>query len=327
MKKIIPIIFTLIALTAFAEETDYFPDGTINAFCEEWYGKHLSTMKEPSLFPIASDQSKEIYRFTLLRTWGRPISVRVDVNENVITIHTVKLTGSGGYEPGGIKFKESITLSPEASSKLIKKINSLKFFSMPLEDDTRGCDGSEWIFEGIKNGQYHVISRWCPDDYDTEKRNLVEFVAVCNCLLKYVKKNTDKKPERSSRSLKPNVTNVVRGASTTQTTTYTRSTNYVCKITQIDKDSDGTWDFSSQTVTVSSNIVFRLMINPYRRTLKIPPTPDMHIFMVQNKTNDSVEQIVIRSSDNTFSDVLNISTNGFYIPSSKEQLQNNLHNP
>ncbi|MDD5644630.1 MAG: hypothetical protein PHO00_04190 [bacterium] len=191
MKKIITTILTLVALTSFAETIDYFPDGTIDDFCEEWYGEHLLTMKEPSLFLSAKDQSKEIYRFTLLPTWGRPVSVRVEVNDTIITIHTVTLTGSGGYEPGDIEFKESIILTPQESSMLIEKINSLNLFSMPLEDDTRGLDGSEWIFEGVKNGKYHVISRWCPDEYDTEKRNLVEFVSTCNQLLEYVNKDSN----------------------------------------------------------------------------------------------------------------------------------------
>ena len=28
--------------------------------------------------------------------------------------------------------------------------------------DTAGCDGSQWIIEGIKKGKYHVVDRWSP---------------------------------------------------------------------------------------------------------------------------------------------------------------------
>ena len=195
MKKITTLILTLSAITTFAGQPDYFPDGTIDDFCEQWYGEHLSVMNEPSLYPSAEDSSNEIYRFTLLPTWGRSVSIRVEVKKSIITIHTVKLTGSGGYDPGEIKFRKTLTLNPNQSSELIGKLNSLNFFSMSLEDDTNGRDGSKWIFEGVKNGKYHVISRWCPDVYYTEKRNLVEFVSTCNLMLEYLKKDSNQSSE------------------------------------------------------------------------------------------------------------------------------------
>ena len=27
-----------------------------------------------------------------------------------------------------------------------------------------GTDGSQWIIEGVKKGQYHVVDRWMPKD-------------------------------------------------------------------------------------------------------------------------------------------------------------------
>jgi hypothetical protein len=36
-----------------------------------------------------------------------------------------------------------------------------------------------------------VITRWCPDAYDTKERGLLEFVSICNHLLEYVKKDSN----------------------------------------------------------------------------------------------------------------------------------------
>lgn len=196
----------LSSISVIAEKVDYFPDKIMREFYEEWFGQFLSAMEEPSLYPLAEDDSKEIYRFTLLETWGRPVSVRIEITNQLASVTTVKLTGSGGYEPGEIKFKETVLLNATQSTDLLKRINALNFTSIPTVDKTFGCDGARWIFEGVKNGKYHVINRWCPDAYDTEERGLVEFVSVCNHLLKYVKKD-------SNQMLQPTVKTPVESGS------------------------------------------------------------------------------------------------------------------
>jgi len=190
MKKSISIILTLIAITTLAGQPDYFPAGTIRDFTEEWYGKHLTAMEEPSLYPLAKDASKEIYRFTMLPSGERPISVRIELTNDIANVTSVKLTGFGAYEPGDIEFKETDVLDATKTADLIKKIYSLNFTSIPtLEEDwdrSMKLGGSRWIFEGVKDGKYHVIDRWSPE-YETDKRGLVQLVEVCNYLLRYIK--------------------------------------------------------------------------------------------------------------------------------------------
>src|SRR6266481_2721376 len=63
----------------------FFPKGALgqrgsqfdeDAFNREWYSKHLRSMAEPSL--SCGEPRGESYRFLWLRTWGRPIAVRVE---------------------------------------------------------------------------------------------------------------------------------------------------------------------------------------------------------------------------------------------------------
>ena len=34
------------------------------------------------------------------------------------------------------------------------------------QENIVNLDGAQWIVEGVKNGQYHVVDRWSPDAPD-----------------------------------------------------------------------------------------------------------------------------------------------------------------
>ena len=131
--------------------TDYFPSGMVDQWFENRVGKHLTAMEEPSLYPLAKDASKEIYRFTLLPSRARPpVSIRIELTNKIANISSVKLTGNGEYEEHvGIEFKETDVLDAKKTADLINKIYSLNFTSIPTLEDRNGrmgLDGSIWIF-------------------------------------------------------------------------------------------------------------------------------------------------------------------------------------
>jgi hypothetical protein len=35
---------------------------------------------------------------------------------------------------------------------------------MPSNDAVRGLDGDEWVIEGVSQGKYHFVERWCATD-------------------------------------------------------------------------------------------------------------------------------------------------------------------
>jgi len=75
-------------------------------------------------------------------------------------------------------------LSTEDSKTLERLIQKVSFFQLPTtDDDVSGHDGAEWIMEGVSQGKYHVVVRWCADSYDPEKRKLTAFLALCKFLL------------------------------------------------------------------------------------------------------------------------------------------------
>jgi hypothetical protein len=56
----------------------------------------------------------------------------------------------------------SVKSGPQA---FLTRVNELDFWEAPNPvNDQRGTDGSQWIIEGVKAGQYHVVDRWSPKD-------------------------------------------------------------------------------------------------------------------------------------------------------------------
>jgi hypothetical protein len=174
--------------SAFADDP-YFPIKTksggegVTAFESKWCGKSLKRMKEPRLPGFAKDVNADVYRIMILPTWGNPIVARVQRHRDLYSLSARRLDGQGGYDPGKLVESKNFELSVEDSKKLEQLIQSVSFFQLPTDDDVFGHDGDEWIMEGVSQGQYHVVARWCADSYDPEKRKLTAFLALCKFLL------------------------------------------------------------------------------------------------------------------------------------------------
>jgi hypothetical protein len=165
----------------FPVSTNGFPSNAVSPFCNGWYSAHLRRMQEPSLLQATNRTDIAAYRFTYLPTWGRPFAVRTVVTTNQVYLRTVRLTGDGGYDPGHIGHTTDCVLSnglPRGLSKLIEETIWNTSFQ-PVTD--RGCDGSEWILEGVRNGKYRLFTMWSPDAYSTNTQGK-QFVRLCSGL-------------------------------------------------------------------------------------------------------------------------------------------------
>jgi len=125
-----------------------------------WYSKHLRVMSEPSL--SCKSSAAETYRFLWLRTWGAPIAVRVERNGDVATLSAVTLDGAGGYEPGVVAKRVQRNITAEEWKVFVDRLNKIEFWKMPGHVREGGFDGAQWILEGRRGTQYHVVDRWSP---------------------------------------------------------------------------------------------------------------------------------------------------------------------
>jgi hypothetical protein len=121
-------------------------------------------MNEPSL-SCGPLEAADTYRLTWLRTFHHPIAVRVARRDRAFDLVGLELNGAGGYGPGTVMRRVQKTLSRGDWGSVEAAITQAAFWRMPTKpnDDARGADGSEWIFEGRRDSGYHIVVRWSPD--------------------------------------------------------------------------------------------------------------------------------------------------------------------
>lgn len=175
--------------------TQYFPSGvfdksvkSLNGFNYRWYSGTLSALQEPSLFALRDDKSTQVYRFLWLPSFHLPISVRLTVNTDgsgsIVTrsvdSHAGLLTKPAS-DTGKLIRDTTIVIDKAQTQAVLDKLQRAAFWSMPTEEEQQQpqasgpsaggrtfvrleADGSRWIVEGVRGGEYHVVDRWSPDD-------------------------------------------------------------------------------------------------------------------------------------------------------------------
>lgn len=147
-----------------------------------WYSTELYALGEKPLRGDTKNPDAQVYRLMVLPTWGNAIAVRIDRQGQRYGLAARRLDGEAGYGPGKLVEMKDIDLNADDSKTLETLIQDLDFFKLPTSDHVVGFDGDEWILEGVSQGQYHVIDRWCATS-NTRKRGLTAFIAFSKFLL------------------------------------------------------------------------------------------------------------------------------------------------
>lgn len=164
-----------------ADPVRYFPapphskNGRSDSFTEQWYSAQLKALGEPSLC-CRDIAARHVYRFTWLRTFHRPVAIRLEENlAGKWTIHTKITSGAGGYDPGKLIVDESRAVSSGEIAPLAKLFGSgSSFWALPSADeDGGGLDGSRWIVEVRHGSRYHFVDRWTPSNGEVHDLGLV----------------------------------------------------------------------------------------------------------------------------------------------------------
>ena len=139
----------------------------LDSFLNSWYSKQLFALKEPILFS-GQVADKLVYRMTVLRTFANPYTMRIENNNDTITLYWKECDGSGGYEPGNLIKDKKISLAIEDWTTIEKYIAEIDFWNLPTQDETVDSppDGTTGIIEGKKGSQYNMITNWNPEKVD-----------------------------------------------------------------------------------------------------------------------------------------------------------------
>ena len=149
---------------AATDDEYYWPDGTFSSgddkFQRAWYSSQLRAMGEPTLSCGASEQG-EIYRFLWLRTFHRPIAVRVTLAHGTGSLVAIELDGAGGYEPGRVLHRTERPLAPGEATLMSARLHDIGFWAMApsLPPGDIGLDGAQWIVEGRRGRAYQGASQ------------------------------------------------------------------------------------------------------------------------------------------------------------------------
>jgi hypothetical protein len=127
-------------------------------YMNTWFSKQLSALDEPKLY---KDYDFETYRFTWLRTFHNPISIRLEKKNNEYLLFVKRANGAGGYNPGQLVQNDTILITESQWDDVISKIYNLNFWKIPTVERSNlmVMDGAEWIFEARKNGKYNMVYR------------------------------------------------------------------------------------------------------------------------------------------------------------------------
>ena len=172
------------ALHMVANKSSYFPAGTfspdssdLDAFVQQWYGKHLFSMGEMPMYPTEPTVA-ETYRFTCLPTFDSPFALRLGQTVDGLVL-TARLTnGHGGYDPGDLIVDENIPITVRQFNRVRLALEKADYWSLQPVIDDRGLDGTHFIVEAVRESRYHVVDRWCPDN-GPYRVLCDEFVSLC----------------------------------------------------------------------------------------------------------------------------------------------------
>jgi hypothetical protein len=141
---------------------NYFPPQTFASragdFQVHWYSSELYALKEKPLWPPTSEDERT-YRITVLPAFSVPVSATLKVMDN----------GSGNVNLREtdrhrrlLAVDNAKAISAKQAADFTALLNRVQFWQLPTESPQRGFDGAEWILEGVQDGIYHVVVRWCP---------------------------------------------------------------------------------------------------------------------------------------------------------------------
>jgi|SRR5208283_604999 len=186
MKAILKVALFFVVSATVIESYSQTPSPTKNeevANFEKRYSTSVQQFKEIRLSEIATDSQAEVYRMMIFPVWGDPISIRVQKHNGIYALSARRLDAHGGFKVGKLVEQKDCDLTPTDSKVLDDLIEKANLFGMPSDDGVMGLDGDEWVMEGVSQGKYHFVERWCATDYGPEKRGLLNFDALCKFLV------------------------------------------------------------------------------------------------------------------------------------------------
>jgi hypothetical protein len=153
---------------------DFFPDGTFDSFeGEQWFGKYLSSMHEPSLDKLARrDASAEVYRVTYLPCYSPYLALKLEVHPDGSGLLELKkmeqieekIDDVPSYGPGRMVRNATFIISKKEVAQFKALLKATGFWHLTARRDSNSLGGDMFIYECARLGSYHVVEIPVPPD-------------------------------------------------------------------------------------------------------------------------------------------------------------------
>lgn len=141
----------------------------ITAFANESYSHRLVALREPALWDWADVHNlSEAYRFTYLPAFEQAITIRLWYDGHHPQASAKRSLGHIGWIPGPPGQETRWLLPHHQWDKLLDAIRTYRFWeSATWNTVPQGhivLDGASWVFEGWREGRYHVLTDDTPNE-------------------------------------------------------------------------------------------------------------------------------------------------------------------
>lgn len=115
-----------------------------------------------------------------------PVTVTLGKNNTAFWMRVKACKYEENYKPGAITIDTTFSMTQGNWNNFLELLTKVNFWSLHAETNDSGLDGSEWILEGTKEGQYYFVTRWSPDE-----SRYPDFRACCDYLRSLARKSVD----------------------------------------------------------------------------------------------------------------------------------------
>ena len=167
---------------------NYFPPQTFTSrganFRIFWFSRDLYAMEEKPLWPPSSSPHTT-YRFTYLGAFGGKKVVTLTASTDDKASVRIKVMHASH---DAMETDNTLTVEPDKIANFSTALAKVDFWNMQPEESEIGStlrsDGAEWMLEGVQNGEYHIVARWCPATQSHSPQSLA-FADAARLLLEF----------------------------------------------------------------------------------------------------------------------------------------------
>jgi hypothetical protein len=127
-----------------------------------WYVGKLIDYGEASISERASDPQIEVYRVLQLPSLAvvGDFTIRVERRGNQALVEAKRSSLCESDGKHGVAVATTQRGLTDGPWRELAACMERVFWSAPVADDVEGVDGSDTVFEGVRQGKYHVVRRW-----------------------------------------------------------------------------------------------------------------------------------------------------------------------